>query len=238
MIREPGYALRVKTGAAWRRYERVRLLISVGQPYHEGAKLKAVVEWISRNPSIREVHVSVNDFLQRHNLIAAGMPEDGAGEVALAEGALWIARNQNTLDAIGDARLCLTRWCDWLGRADVAAARAAIDAYATLDPQFADSIETDAQALAERRSRRGEAVPDGLVGHSRAYVREELAVFAVQAAALPAAEIYPGSNLAAAAYLVGKALPPAIRPLAARHFTRVDFARLAGPVRAPQPTLA
>ena len=110
MTREPGYALRVKTGAAWRRYERVRLLISVGQPYHEGGKLKAVVEWINRNPSIREVHVSVNDFLQRHNLIAAGVAEGRAGEIALAEGALWIARNQNTLDAIGDARLCLTRW--------------------------------------------------------------------------------------------------------------------------------
>jgi hypothetical protein len=68
----------VKNGAGWRAFSRVRLLISVGQPYHEDRKLQAVVDWINRNPEIREVDVSVNDFLQRHNHIAAGMTEQEA----------------------------------------------------------------------------------------------------------------------------------------------------------------
>jgi hypothetical protein len=54
-------------------------------------------------------------------------------------------------------------------------------------------------------------------------VREELAVFAMQAAALPAAEVYPGSNLRSAEYLAGRGLPEPLRPLASRHFTRIDF---------------
>jgi hypothetical protein len=57
-------------------------------------------------------------------------------------------------------------------------------------------------------------------------VKEELAVFALQSRALPAAEVYPGSNLASAQYLVGKSLPTAIAPLSNRYFTRIDFARI------------
>ncbi|MGA8494301.1 MAG: hypothetical protein WB764_02385, partial [Xanthobacteraceae bacterium] len=62
--------------------------------------------------------------------------------------------------------------------------------------------------------------------HSRDYVREELAVFAMQAAERPAAEVYPGSNLQSAVYLLDRELPEAIRPLASRYFTRIDFARI------------
>ena len=88
MTADFNYAARVKNGAGWRAFERVRLLISVGQPYHEGNKLRAVVDWINRNPSIQEVHVSVNDFLQRHNLIGAGIAAERAGAMSIAEGGL------------------------------------------------------------------------------------------------------------------------------------------------------
>jgi len=231
MTATTGYSARVKNGAGWRAYDRVRLLISVGQPYHEWAKLAAAVDWINRNPSIREVHVSVNDYLQRHNLIAAGIRAEQAGAVALAEGALWIARNEDALAALKTARRRITRWRDWIDRPEFAPAHAAITDYAGADAAFGEAIEADAHALAMRKVKRGETVSDvaRLVAHSRDYVAEELAVFALQTAALPAAEVYPGSNLASAAYLVGKELPPALRPLAERYFTRIDFARLAGP---------
>jgi tRNA-dependent cyclodipeptide synthase len=169
MTSEPTYAARVKNGAGWRAYDRVRLLISVGQPYHEGEKLKAVIGWINRNPAIREVHVSVNDFLQRHNLIAAGMTDERAREVALAEGALWIARNRDILGGIASAQLHVTRWRDWLDRPGFSTAHGAITNFAGADPLFEESVETDARALAERRTRRGEIVPDleALVARSR-----------------------------------------------------------------------
>jgi tRNA-dependent cyclodipeptide synthase len=229
------YSVRVKNGAGWRAFDRVRLMISVGQPYHEGKKLKAVVDWINRNPEIGQVHVSVNDLLQRHNHIAAGLSEAQASAVASAEGALWIERNADILAGIKPG-VTLTRWSDWLSRPDCGRTEAALSAYAGADILFEEALNIDAHALAERKIRRGETLAnlDRLVLHSRDYVDEELAVFALQSRDLPAAEVYPGSNLASAHYLIGKNLPEAIRPLASRHFTRIDFAHI-NAAATPQP---
>src|SRR4051794_14707125 len=114
---EFGYSLRVKSGAGWRSFARVRLMVSVGQEYHEGRKLAATVDWINRNPGIGAVHVSVNDYLQRHNALALGVPPAEAGRRALAEGSLWIARNADTLAEIR-APVEITRWQDWSIRAE------------------------------------------------------------------------------------------------------------------------
>jgi tRNA-dependent cyclodipeptide synthase len=219
------YSVRVKNGSGWRDYNRARLMISVGQPYHEGKKLQAVVDWINRNPDIREVHVSVNDLLQRHNLIAAGKSETDASAIALAEGGLWMARNQDTLSGI-KAPVTFTRWHDWLGHPEFIATSTALSAYADQDVLFTEALAIDAQALASRKTQRGEPVPDRLVLHSHDYVTEELSVFALQTRELPAAEIYPGSNLASAKYLIGKTLPKPLAPLAERYFTRIDFAHI------------
>jgi tRNA-dependent cyclodipeptide synthase len=227
MTTEFDYSVRVKNGAGWRAFNRVRLMISVGQPYHEGRKLQAVADWVNRNPEIREVHVSVNDLLQRHNFIAAGMSEQGAAAAALAEGTLWIERNADILSAI-KAATTITRWEQWSGHPDFPRTSNALAAYADADAVFEQALHTDAHTLADRKTRRGEAVPnfDRLVAHSYDYAVEELAVFAIQSRELPAAEVYPGSNLASAQYLVGKKLPEPIAPLAGRHFTRIDFAHI------------
>jgi len=231
MTTDLDYSVRVKNGAGWRQFGRVRLMISVGQDYHEGKKLLAVVNWINRNPSIKAVHVSVNDLLQRHNYLAAGMSETEAANVALAEGSLWLGRNEGILAEIKAEKTC-TRWKDWLARPDFENVHQALLGYEQTDAAFADLIATDACSLAERKAKRGEPVPDGFVDHSQKYVEEEMTVFAMQAAELPAAEVYPGTNLSAARYLsalapaVKEALPERIRPLAYRHFTRIDFDRI------------
>jgi len=247
------HSVRVKTGAGWRSHSRVRLLISVGQNYHEGAKLQAVVAWLNRNPTVRDVHVSVNGFLQRHNLIAAGLPADEAGAQALASETAWIERNAGILAEIKTAGWFMTRWRDWLDRPDFAARLTALANYAAeqeaknaaraargLSPLVTldDVIDQDATGFASRKVDRN-ADPiryERLAAHSRDYVREELAVFAMQAEELPAAEVYPGSNLAAAAYLAGRAdLPEPLRPLATREFTRIDFARIEVAPAPPHP---
>jgi hypothetical protein len=238
------YSVRVKTGASWRRHSRVRLMVSVGQEYHEGAKLGAVVAWINRNPTIQEVHVSVNGFLQRHNLVAAGVPANDAGELALEAEASWIARNHRILAEIRTAGWHMTRWRDWLDRPEFSTRQAALKEFARAEREanevrkdrrlppvatLQDAIEHDARTFAGRRAN-PDTQPDRfarLVAHSRDYVQEELSVFAMQTEELPAAEIYPGSNLASAAYLAGRGdLPPPLRPLARREFTRIDFARI------------
>jgi tRNA-dependent cyclodipeptide synthase len=221
------YSVRVKGCPGWRDFDRVRLMISVGQPYHEGKKLQAVVDWINRNPEIREVHVSVNDLLQRHNYIADGMSEQRASAVALAAGTLWIERNADILSGI-KADTTITRWDDWLSRPAFTRTNTALAAFADQDILFEDAICKDARAVAERKMKRGETIAnvDRFVTHSHDYITEELSVFADQCRELPAAEVYPGSNLASAHYLIGKKLPEPLDPLASRYFTRIDFAHI------------
>ena len=237
---EHSYSLRVKNGAGWRRFNRIRLLISVGHEYHEGQKLEAIVDWINRNPSIEEVHISVNDLLQRHNFIAAGVSEQEAISIALAEGGLWIARNGEVLSKI-HAKKQMTRWKDWFGTPDFLAALSALLAYKEQDSLFQETLKIDSCALAARKDQRGEGIPTHFIEQSQSYIEEEMAVFAIQSARLPAAEVYPGSNLQAADYLSSinvQQLPLPIRSLASRYFTRVDFARKKEHVFPPQSVVA
>lgn len=231
------YSLRVKNGAGWRKFARIRLMISVGQEYHEGGKLRAVVDWINRNPTIAAVHVSVNDALQRHNYYAAGFDKTQADAIALSEGALWLARNEDVLFGVRNCQLSITRWREWYEGAAYHEARKALDEFARENADFMAEVEKDAAMLAARKTQRGESVPPTLTQHSKNYLLEELAVFAVQTRQLPAAEVYPGSNLRSAAWLVGRSLPEAIAPLAHRYFTRIDFARIA-PYARPVATLS
>jgi tRNA-dependent cyclodipeptide synthase len=233
------YSVRVKNGAGWRDFDRVRLVISVGQPYHEGKKLQAVVDWINRNSEIRKVHVSVNDLLQRHNFVAAGMTEQRASAIALAAGTQWIERNAIILSGI-KAGTTITRWEDWFPGPAFTRTNAALLAYADHDILFDEAISKDASDHAERKMQRGEPIAnlDRVVAHNRDYITEELSVFANQSRQLPAAEVYPGSNLTSAHYLIGKKLPEPLDPLASRYFARIDFAHInVAATASPSPSL-
>src|SRR5262249_14771133 len=143
MTTEFDYSVRVKNGAGWRVFNRVRLMISVGQPYHEGRKLEAVVDWLNRNNEIRQGDVRGNDLLQRHNYMAAGVSEQEASAAALTEGTLWIERNADTLSGI-KATTFVTRWEEWLGHPDFPRTSNALAAYADGDALLEEALHTDA----------------------------------------------------------------------------------------------
>ena len=71
------YRLRVSASPGWVDYRACTLGISVGQPYHEGEKFAATVEWAARH--FEEIVVDVSDTLQRHRLIGGGVPAAAAG---------------------------------------------------------------------------------------------------------------------------------------------------------------
>lgn len=218
------YIVRVKNGAGWRSYSRLRLMISVGKLYHEGAKLRAVVDWINKNPGVVEVQVSVNDFLQRHNLIAYGSDEESAGHIATLAGTAWIDRNKETLAGLR-AKWSFTRWEEWFGTEEYREAHAAILKLESEDQAFKEALKVDSSSLAKRKELRGEFVPENLVRCSYEYVTEELAIFALQSRRLPAAEVYPGTSLESVKYLYGKDLPEKLLTLKNRYVTRIDFER-------------
>lgn len=227
MTHEPCYIVRVKNGAGWRKFSRMRLMISVGKEYHEGNKLKAVVDWINRNAEIEEVQVSVNDYLQRHNLVAFGAEEEQAGRIASFEGTAWIERNEEILRGV-QVPVSLTRWREWYGTTEYREAHVGLLKLMSEDAAFEETVHVDASSLAERRAKRGESVPARLVDCSRDYVLEELAVFALQSHSFPAVEVYPGTSLQSVTYLRGKALCEVLSPLSTRYVARIDFDRRRG----------
>ncbi|MBV8649627.1 tRNA-dependent cyclodipeptide synthase [Paludibacterium sp.] len=231
-----GYAVRVRGGAGWRKFDSIRLMISVGREYHEGAKLAAAVEWINRNENIKTVHVSVADTLQRHNLIAYGMNEEKAFRVSQAEGALWVGRNHETLSGI-KADCKIRRWNEWLENPCFTDIHSKLVWFAAEESGLGllKTIEADAQGFLQRKTAGGASAPCSLLAHSQRYIFEELAVFAMQCAEMPAAEVYPSPQLQASAYLQGKALPEGLGGLTTRYMARLDFVRKKdGVLRNPQ----
>ncbi|MFJ2738339.1 tRNA-dependent cyclodipeptide synthase [Streptomyces sp. NPDC087440] len=73
------------------------LLVSVGQRYHEGDKLRATVELLNRS-RFREVTVAVADTLQRSN--RHHLPPEQAYADSLREGDDWLERNAKTLGGL------------------------------------------------------------------------------------------------------------------------------------------
>jgi tRNA-dependent cyclodipeptide synthase len=220
------HVLKVKNGAGWRKFARVRLQISVGQAYHEGSKLSAVVAWINRNETITSVDISVNDELQAHTLMALGYNADEAQYRAAKAGADYVERNAGILGGL-TAPATLTRWWDWLNAPSYQSTKSAFDDAWLRDPQLRSACNIDSRWIVEQRSKQGMPVHDvqHWVAHSTNYVREEMVVFAIQSALGPAAEIYPGRNLATADYFLSAPPVAGLEGLRTRYFTRIDFRR-------------
>ncbi|MEH6372917.1 tRNA-dependent cyclodipeptide synthase [Streptomyces sp. KLMMK] len=86
--------------------KRAVLLVSVGQRYHEGDKLRATVELIQRS-EFQQLTIAVADTLQRTNYL--GFSRQDAYDRALRAGDEWLQRNEETLaglSAISD----VLRW--------------------------------------------------------------------------------------------------------------------------------
>jgi len=256
------YTLKVKTGAGWKRFFAVRLMISVGSPKHEGEKFRATIDWINRNAwneaeqtGIKKVIVSVNGVLQRHNFVT-----DCADGVALAQAMKmeqqWIATHRQVVKKINPAIDVRTiQWMEYIGDKDYVGFRNEIDAAYINIPQFAETVNADAQEFLGRQINRlaeeikvagGEekASPELLARRQRLldnkpklitagveYILEELAAFAMMVEKDPAAEIYPGSNLRSAEFWIKNKpenAPERVSRLMGteRCFTRVDFSSI------------
>lgn len=101
------YKAKVLRSGNWQRYETCRQHISVGQPYHEGEKLKATFEWAAKRFTKHVIVVA--DTLQRHNM-------DGNAQQAKRYGDEWLQRNRDLLGILGSPEII--RWDDLIGSPD------------------------------------------------------------------------------------------------------------------------
>lgn len=75
-----------------------RLLVSVGKPYHEGAKLAAAVKWAKDN--FKSQVILLGDTLQRYNRMLNGMDPVSALEESRQSGDEWLQRNASIIEGI------------------------------------------------------------------------------------------------------------------------------------------
>lgn len=199
-------------GPDWRTADACHLLISVGQDYHEGEKLRALVGWV--NERFTSCHVTVADTLYRHNLT-----RPDAHQVTARRGCEWIWRNRPILSGLA-MPLVLRRWGDWLAHPGYLAARASVDGFLEAEPRFGALVDEHVREVLGRvRARGGEGRADGF----REFLVEELACMELFTPLLPAAEVYPGSLGIA---MEGcRALPGVPAGLATRRVAVIDFRR-------------
>ncbi|GAA0390038.1 hypothetical protein Acor_46630 [Acrocarpospora corrugata] len=218
---EAGYRVRVarQGGPDWRESEACHLLISVGQPYHEGEKLAAIVDWV--NGRFRKCHVTVADTLYRHNLGALdGIGPELAHETAAQHGRAWARRNRPILVRLA-MPVTLRRWDDWLTHPGYPAARAAVDRFLTVEPRFAALVDEHVGQILARVRARGTQVTSS--AGFREFLVEELACMELFTGVLQAAEVYPGSlGLAMEGC---RTLPGAPAGLVSRRVAQLDFRR-------------
>ncbi len=92
------------------------LLISVGQPVHEGERLRAVIQLINKN--FKSCDIAVCDVLQRHSMqITKDIDEEQAYKECLSEGRKWLERNQEYIKELQIEHNILT-WEEFLLRKD------------------------------------------------------------------------------------------------------------------------
>lgn len=87
------------------------LLISVGQPIHEGEKLRATLETINNN--FKECDICVADTLQKYNYENYNEQKGDVEDFAAQRGAEWIERNKNFIQFLTIPHK-IWRWDDFL----------------------------------------------------------------------------------------------------------------------------
>lgn len=229
------YSVKVKKqlccGETWSTFKTARLLVSVGQEYHEGAKLLAAINWCAKR--FGHVEILVGDTLQRHSFsLNDGMDPAEAFEKSRIAGDDWLARNAALIASLPS--VSITRWEAW--RVNSAFRPRLLQIMAAYEDlaEFRDAVDEAAMGYCARKSRIDDLQDAGYrkktLDLSYQYIFEELAIYSLIADGEPVIDIYPGSCLSVIKRLQGgipEGLPPS---LGARSLCSIKLERIKRPV--------
>jgi len=212
------YTVKVKNGAGWRAFDHARLPISVGQPYHEGEKFRATLEWAKHR--FEKVTVCVNDTLQRHNLEFDGKSPELAVEFAEAAGRQWI-ENQIPMIRSTLSHYEIIRWDQRRSDPRFDDELARMHAAYEYNSEFKREVDQEVRAFWDRRRTREQLDLDRFQEfkiYSVRFLLEECAAYELMFERDNAVDVYPGST-----FLPCKL--HSVEGLGKRGFTRIDFSR-------------
>ena len=220
------YAVKVKNGAGWRDHDTARLQISVGQPYHEGDKLAATLDWVSHR--FKHVIICVNDTLQSTNYqFEEGLSARTAFAKASNAGSNWLARNRHLIEKLPSFEI--HRWEDWKTWPDYARSMHRTMQMYKNNHEFHEAVAGDIESRWQRRTRNSATDDNARYAEfkkfSEQYLLEETAIFAMMYDRDRAIDVYPGSSLLPCTLFQGREIEGAPQGLERGAFTRIDFSR-------------
>lgn len=218
------YAVKVKTGASWKAFNTARLQISVGQPYHEQAKLEATLNWVKHR--FDRVIICANDTLQRFNFEFEGMSSEDAYNRSESEGREWLERNIALMRTLPSVEIY--RWNHWKEQPDFQESYdKTLNLYQS-NEEFRQAIDKNVMDFWDRRKEPTLSSAykfQKFFSLSRDYLLEETAVFSMMFKKDRAMDIYPGTVLLPCTVFQGRKVTDAPEGLDLGAFTRIDFKR-------------
>lgn len=179
------YRVRASAPFEWRAFDTVRLEISVGAPYHEGTKVKAIIDWAHRNFS--HTVIILGDTLQRHNLMVEySLSESEARSICKRAGDNWIARHATYVQGCK-----LIRWNAALQSDDFFSRRWQIGRFYRTNLEFQRMTDQAIREIAARRGYAGDVL-DVFYRSALNYLMEEAAGDSIIYDANHGVSAYPG----------------------------------------------
>ncbi|OGT35895.1 MAG: hypothetical protein A3F11_03865 [Gammaproteobacteria bacterium RIFCSPHIGHO2_12_FULL_37_14] len=126
------------------------LLISVGQKYHESARLSATIDLINKS-NFSSCTISVADTLQRHN-IQDKSPEK-AYITSLQLGDEWLARNEKHINKLKSA-VTILRWDETLNDTDYPLFKKKIENEYVGNKFYRDAVDSTINTFLDRLKKR------------------------------------------------------------------------------------
>ena len=158
-------------------YKTCIMPISVGQKYHEDAKLKTCIELVNRK--FHACHIVVCDSLQRHTLQIKNpsLEPEELYKLSLDLGNSWIDRNKEALTQFS-IPYTISRWDDWLTNLDYIDAKHTIDNLYEINSTCKKAIQETAEIFYARSKKRETQLIDKnrFLSSSIKYIQVECAI--------------------------------------------------------------
>jgi tRNA-dependent cyclodipeptide synthase len=207
IVRSPG----------WRAFTACTLGVSVMSPNWQNDYFASILAFAAAN--FQTIRIDLTDALYRHNFMAQGFLPVEAAARADAIGAAWLERHQHMIEA-STVTPDVIRWSQWHRHSDYDTVLEAVTRAYDTSPMFRDAVESDVSEFCRRQGR--QATASGC-RHSRDYLLEEVAVFTLEARALPSLKLYPGDEPMCVNIVRRGLVPEAPRGLEREQYAKVKF---------------
>lgn len=208
--------------------------ISIGNPAHEGDKLKSILKWVDKR--FENCIITLSDTLYRYTYMAQGMDEAQAYFTALREGELWLERNREAFKIFDHALLQFDRWNKWLKHPDYPAVFQQLSTLYKQDGKLQNAFAKDVSAYISRCQKRGEDIDVAKASeNSLAYLIEETACYILIGRAYEAWRAYPSRDMACFRYMRRPDIPENLKGIEKAPHLELNFKRK---IKAPASVVA